>query len=90
MSNPRLELDPRVIGRELMHARSELKRAREQLSEICHALQQYGLQRHDPRMLSETLAQFRAAERSVRALERLMPIHENDGDLLPLLQKRQS
>jgi hypothetical protein len=72
-----------------MHARSELKRAREQLTDICYALQQHGLQCYDPRMLSETLAEFRAAERSVRALERLMPNREND-DLLPLLPKRQS
>jgi hypothetical protein len=73
-----------------MHARSELKRAREQLTDICYALQQRGLQQHDPRMLSETLAQFRAAERSVRALERLMPNPDSDGELLSLMQKRHS
>ena len=88
MNSGRSELDPRVIGRELMHARSELKRAREQLGDICHALQQNGLQQHDPRVLSETLAQFRAAERSVRALERLMPHHDDDADLTALLQRR--
>jgi hypothetical protein len=87
MNNHHLELDARVIGRELMHARSELKRAREQLTDICRALQQHGLQQHDPRALSETLAQFRAAERSVRALERLAP-HAHDELDLPAPQRR--
>ena len=88
MNSSRTELDSGVIERELMHARSELKRAREQLGNICQALQQHGLHQHDPRVLSETLAQFRAAERSVRALERLMPHHDDDTDLTALLQRR--
>jgi hypothetical protein len=39
-------------------------------------------------MLSETLAQFRAAERCVRALERLMPHHDENAELTSLLQRR--